>query len=157
MRSIIVFAIAALIIGALVPRLYVSEQAAPAARATAAPPAPAPEPHGGRTMTLRKADNGHFQTAAVVDGRRIEFLVDTGASVIALRESDAARLGIRPVPRDYTARASTASGRPWASWCRASKVTWPSRMIAARRAGAWMASAGESIALICSFRNSSRR
>ena len=61
-------------------------------------------------MTLRKADNGHFQTAAVVDGRRMDFLVDTGASVIALRESDAARLDIHPVPRDYTARASTANG-----------------------------------------------
>ena len=54
--------------------------------------------------------NGHFQVEARVDGRRIDFLVDTGASHIALRESEAARLGIHPRPRDYTVRVSTANG-----------------------------------------------
>ena len=41
-------------------------------------------------------------------------MVDTGASTIALRESSAARLGIYPRPRDYTAgrRPPTASPRP---------------------------------------------
>jgi aspartyl protease family protein len=37
-------------------------------------------------------------------------MVDTGASVIALRESAAAKLGIHPAPRDYTAKANTANG-----------------------------------------------
>ena len=32
----------------------------------------------------------------------LDFMVDTGASQIALRESDAARLGIHPTPRDYS-------------------------------------------------------
>jgi clan AA aspartic protease (TIGR02281 family) len=45
-----------------------------------------------------------------VDGRRISFLVDTGASQIALRESDAARLGIHPTPRDYKVKIHTANG-----------------------------------------------
>jgi aspartyl protease family protein len=40
----------------------------------------------------------------------MEFLVDTGASSIALRESDAARLGIHPAQREYTVSASTANG-----------------------------------------------
>ncbi len=108
MRSIIVFAIAALVIGALVPRLYVGDRAAPPAQASIA--RPVPEPSGGRTVTLRRGDNGHFQTEAIVDGRRMNFLVDTGASVIALRQRDAARLGIHPVPRDYVANVSTANG-----------------------------------------------
>ena len=37
-------------------------------------------------------------------------MVDTGASVVALRERDAGRLGIFPTPRDYTGRSSTANG-----------------------------------------------
>ena len=64
----------------------------------------------GRTVTLHSDRRGHFQVDARVDGRSVEFLVDTGASVIALRESSAARLGIHPAVRDYTARASTANG-----------------------------------------------
>jgi aspartyl protease family protein len=37
-------------------------------------------------------------------------MVDTGASVIALRAADAAMLGIRPSPRDFTAEVKTANG-----------------------------------------------
>ena len=37
-------------------------------------------------------------------------MVDTGASVIALNESSAARIGVRPPPRDYTSNVSTANG-----------------------------------------------
>jgi aspartyl protease family protein len=47
---------------------------------------------------------------ARVDGRRLDFLVDTGASQIALRASDAARLGFRPHERDYTIKLHTANG-----------------------------------------------
>ncbi|HBR45599.1 MAG TPA: TIGR02281 family clan AA aspartic protease, partial [Afipia sp.] len=43
-------------------------------------------------------------------GRRIGFMVDTGASVIALNESSAALIGIRPRPSEYTANVSTANG-----------------------------------------------
>ena len=61
----------------------------------------APEPVNSRTMVIKAGDGGHFAVEARVDGRRIDFMVDTGASHIALRESDAARLGIHPTPRDY--------------------------------------------------------
>ena len=37
-------------------------------------------------------------------------MVDTGASPIALRESSAAKLGIHPSARDYTAKMQTANG-----------------------------------------------
>jgi len=65
---------------------------------------------GARTVTLQGDSRGHFQVDARVDGRSVDFMVDTGASVIALRESSAARLGIHPAQRDYTASASTANG-----------------------------------------------
>lgn len=69
-----------------------------------------PAPRGGRVVTINRSGNGHFEVDARVDGRRVAFMVDTGASVIALNESSAARLGIRVSPRDYTVNVSTANG-----------------------------------------------
>jgi aspartyl protease family protein len=63
-----------------------------------------------RTVTLNSDSRGHFQTEARVEGRSIDFLVDTGASAIALRESSAARLGIHPSARDYSIKMETANG-----------------------------------------------
>jgi aspartyl protease family protein len=67
-------------------------------------------PANARTMVLKANDGGHFEVDARVDGRRLMFMVDTGATAIALRESDAARLGFHPTPRDYTIKISTANG-----------------------------------------------
>ena len=78
--------------------------------AAKAPPPSEPDNSSGRTVTLRSDSRGHFQVDARVDGRPVDFLIDTGASFIALRESAAARLGIHPSPRDYTAKAHTANG-----------------------------------------------
>ena len=38
---------------------------------------------GRRSVTIARDSRGHFQTDARVDGRRLAFMVDTGASVIA--------------------------------------------------------------------------
>jgi len=65
---------------------------------------------GLRSVTVPRDSRGHFQTEGRVDGRRLGFMVDTGASVIALNESSAALIGIRPRPSDYTASVSTANG-----------------------------------------------
>jgi len=72
--------------------------------------AQAPAPSGARSMTIKRSDGGHFAVDARVDGRRIAFMVDTGASQITIRESDAARLGFHPRQSDYTVRISTANG-----------------------------------------------
>jgi len=64
----------------------------------------------GRTVSLDKDRNGHFQTEARVGGSYLNFMVDTGATVIALKERDAERLGIHPAPADFTANVSTANG-----------------------------------------------
>ena len=61
-------------------------------------------------MTLNNNGRGYFEVEARVEGRSIEFLVDTGASSIALRESSAAKLGIHPAARDYTIKTQTANG-----------------------------------------------
>jgi aspartyl protease family protein len=77
-----------------------------------ATPAPAPvsASPSARNIVLTKGRSGHFEVEARVDGRRLELLVDTGATHIALRESAAARLGIHLRPSDYTVNVSTANG-----------------------------------------------
>ncbi len=72
--------------------------------------AQAPPAAAGRTATLKSDGRGHFQVEARVDGRYIDFLIDTGASLIALRESSAAKLGIHPSARDYSVKMQTANG-----------------------------------------------
>ena len=65
----------------------------------------------GRSLMLESDRQGHFQVEARVEGRFVDFVVDTGASLVVLRESSAAQAGIRPQPRDYTAVAVTANGK----------------------------------------------
>jgi aspartyl protease family protein len=65
---------------------------------------------GLRSVTVPRDSRGHFQTEGRVDGRRLGFMVDTGASVIALNETSAALIGVRPRPSDYTSNVSTANG-----------------------------------------------
>lgn len=78
--------------------------------APARPGAPGAAAYYGETV-LARGEGGHFHADGRVDGRAgIRFVVDTGASVVALRESDAARIGHRPSKGDYTARISTANG-----------------------------------------------
>ena len=65
---------------------------------------------GRRSHTIARDARGHFSTDGRVDGRRLDFMIDTGASVIALTESSAASLGIRPSRSEYNAPVSTANG-----------------------------------------------
>jgi aspartyl protease family protein len=118
MRSFIVFAIVALVAAGLAPR-YFDRMAqgghapAPAATPMAAAPPVAPPPvysGGPRSVVVERDRRGHFVIEGAVDGRRIGFMVDTGAGVVALTESDAARLGYHPAPREYVAVMHTANG-----------------------------------------------
>ena len=113
MRTIIVLAVVTLVVAGLVPR-YLDRMAGHAAPPTPAPVqtvAAAPSYSGGpRTVVIRPDARGHFTIDGVVDGRRVSFLVDTGATVISLRQSDAARLGYHPAARDYIYQVRTANG-----------------------------------------------
>jgi aspartyl protease family protein len=63
-----------------------------------------------RSLVVHASGGGHFAVDARVDGRRIPFMIDTGASHITIRESDGSRLGFHPKERDYTIRINTANG-----------------------------------------------
>ncbi|MEM8877474.1 MAG: TIGR02281 family clan AA aspartic protease [Pseudomonadota bacterium] len=79
-----------------------------AANAPAQEPKAEPERHGRFRVLADRS--GHFMMTAVIKGRRIEVMADTGASTLALRHEDAAKLGIRPRDSDYTVRVRTANG-----------------------------------------------
>lgn len=53
---------------------------------------------------------GHFTLHPMIDGRRISMLVDTGATIVALRHEDAVAAGFQPKPTDFTQRISSANG-----------------------------------------------
>jgi aspartyl protease family protein len=65
--------------------------------------------YAGETVLDRAAD-GHFYAEAMVDGQSVLFLVDTGASVVALTGDDAAELGLQWDDQDLQAVGRGASG-----------------------------------------------
>lgn len=54
---------------------------------------------------------GHVETHAGIDGRDMPVLVDTGASAVILRESDARRAGYSFQNADFTVPVNTANGQ----------------------------------------------
>lgn len=61
-------------------------------------------------VTLAANDQGHFETAVEVNGRSIDVMVDTGATIVALTYEDAERAGIFLNPSDFTNSVATANG-----------------------------------------------
>ncbi|MFA5949527.1 MAG: TIGR02281 family clan AA aspartic protease [Hyphomicrobium sp.] len=81
-------------------------------------PASAPSPDASasarrsssRTVEIPAAANGHYFAKAEINGRPIDVLVDTGATIVALTYEDAERAGVRMRGVDFTGRVNTANG-----------------------------------------------
>ncbi len=113
MRNILILAAVMVGLGTFMAQIADRMTSTPAlASATSRKPMPSNEnePSGGRSITIPPDRRGHFQTEGRIEGQRIGFMVDTGASLIALNESSAARFGLRPSRGDYNATVSTANG-----------------------------------------------
>jgi aspartyl protease family protein len=79
-------------------------------QAQAAVPALARGPAQGGPAQVLKAADGHYWAEALMDDKVVRVMVDTGASVVVLTPADAARLGLRLQPGDFSATVRTASG-----------------------------------------------
>jgi aspartyl protease family protein len=112
MRNLMIFCAVLVALGSFMAQIADKWTPTPAA-ANAAPKMIAPETvalAGSHTLSIPPDARGHFLTDGRIDGQRVDFMVDTGASVVALNEKSAARFGLRPSPRDYNATVSTANG-----------------------------------------------
>jgi aspartyl protease family protein len=69
-----------------------------------------PEPRHAEEMVLDRDGRGQFHLSADVDGQPVEFLVDTGADVVALTVEEAERLGLDIDPESFAPVGQTASG-----------------------------------------------
>ena len=111
MRSI--FITAGIIAGLGVVMAQMADKITPApasATAAAAVSTDVSPQSGTRSLSIPRDARGHFATEGRIDGQRLAFMIDTGASVVALNESSAARFGVRPTPGQYTATVTTANG-----------------------------------------------
>ena len=128
MRNLILMAVAVFLLAGTATKFAARfVGAAPAGHASGMPAkasAPKSTPAAGAldTLAVARGRDGHFHADAVIGGIRVEFLVDTGASVVALTSADAARLGITPSPRDFTIPMQTANGVVRAARVRLARV-----------------------------------
>ena len=70
----------------------------------------APSEGTGTQIVLTAGPGGHFVTGGSINGRAVQFLVDTGASVVAMSEADAERIGLK-YKNGQRGYASTANGQ----------------------------------------------
>jgi aspartyl protease family protein len=76
-----------------------------------APAAPSPPRRPiGNSMTVPADASGHYIVTAQVNGTPVRFLVDTGASIIALTPDDAHAAGFDRGRLDFDGRMQTANG-----------------------------------------------
>lgn len=94
-------------IGEMLPLVAEGNQDRAGAQA-AVPAEDANRPSG--TVELKAGDNGHYHTEAEINGRPVEVMVDTGASLVALSYRDAERAGIFLRASDFTHQVNTANG-----------------------------------------------
>jgi aspartyl protease family protein len=110
MRNIMIFAAIMIGLGTFMAQMADRMSSASATSAPLTVAVASTAPAGGRSLSIPRDGRGHFQADGRIDGQRIGFMVDTGASVVALNESSAARFGLRPSRSEYNATVSTANG-----------------------------------------------
>jgi aspartyl protease family protein len=64
---------------------------------------------GGNKITLSAGSNGHFMTQGQINGKAVQLVVDTGASVVSLSVSEAQRIGLN-YQNAQMVQMSTANG-----------------------------------------------
>jgi aspartyl protease family protein len=70
---------------------------------------------GERAVRLRRQSDGHFSARADVNGRTIKLLVDTGASTVVLKATDAEKAGIDVGSLSFSVAVDTANGVAYAA------------------------------------------
>lgn len=97
-----------LAVGAGIGIFWPSGHSAPSARAKTV--AASPGDDRPRETLLKRNEDGHFYADVEVNGELVHFLVDTGATSVALTEEDAQRVGIAVSPATFQTVGMGAGG-----------------------------------------------
>lgn len=93
----------------------VQDDSGPSVRKKAPAPTPViakaePEALPGRKVRLPADASGHFLADFKLNGRSVNAMVDTGATMVALNLSTARKIGIKLKPADFRYQVNTANG-----------------------------------------------
>ncbi len=83
---------------------------------------PAARPGPGGAVVIRRRYGGEFVVPAKVEGARVAFVFDTGATSVVLTAEDAAAAGLKFSARDFTVPVTTANGATTAAPARLARV-----------------------------------
>ncbi len=109
---IVFFAVAALTVPALIVRSPEIVENAADIPPKAAKPAPIVKKAAlSGEVRIGVNEQGHFVSQFRMNGRPVEAMVDTGATIVAINKSTARRLGISVLPADFSYEVSTANGK----------------------------------------------
>ncbi|UUP17697.1 hypothetical protein NTH_02167 [Nitratireductor thuwali] len=103
------------LLGQLVRHAY--ERATPQAEPTKltvtldrAETAPGTETLLGKRVRIPADAQGHYEAEFKLNGRRVDALVDTGATFVAINQSTARRIGLKLARSDFRYKVNTANG-----------------------------------------------
>lgn len=64
----------------------------------------------GRKVRIKAGHGGHYFTLVRMNNRAVKVLVDTGATMVAINETTARKIGIRLKSSDFNRKVNTANG-----------------------------------------------
>jgi len=130
-RIVMIFASAVLVFAYVAPTALQgigetdgeANSAAPPRAASARVPEPAPDLKTiGNRFRVAADRSGHFLVDARINGRSVDAVVDTGATMVALRYEDARQMGLIKPSDAFDQRVGTANGVARARLVRLSSV-----------------------------------
>lgn len=104
LRVVVGIVVVATFVGALMPGRQSTDSSANAAAPAAEPwfaegsgssSSSGPAESGSGEVRLTRKGDGHFYADVLINGTNVEFMVDTGATTIAMTPEDARRVGLR--------------------------------------------------------------
>ena len=85
-------------------------EAQPQVSLASVPDRPAPLLPTGRKVAVTADGRGHFSTTFKLNGRQVDGMIDTGATLVAVNTSTARRIGLSLNPSDFSHEVNTANG-----------------------------------------------
>jgi len=70
---------------------------------------------GERTLVVPQGEDGHYVVDGLVNGQRVRFMVDTGATETVLSPADAQRIGVPVDTLNYGYETETANGKGYSA------------------------------------------